>query len=75
MRGNTVSELAVPTTIKISSLELPIKYLPFDLNFNTLKYTFFAFDRKSQLKTVKNQKMEFKIKKNSSDLLYRLEKK
>lgn len=71
----TIEEREIIKSIKISAIEMPFKYLPFDLNFNTMKYTFFAIDKKSQVKTIKNQTMEFIIKKNSSDSLYRLENK
>ena len=71
----TLKEGEILKAIKISAIDMPTKYLPFDLSFNSLSYIFFAYDSQSQIKTIKNQKIEFNIKSIISDTLYKLESK
>ena len=57
-------------SIKIAAIGTPAKYLPFDLNYNNLKYTFFAEDDKSAIEIVADQTLEFDIKKSTVNALY-----
>jgi hypothetical protein len=68
IKNNSQETISLPhgTIIKaitISLISMPLKYLPFDINYNNLKYSVFAKDKKSPIKIVNNQILKFEITK------------
>ena len=66
----TLPRGSIIKSIKLAAVGMPLKYLPFDVNFNTIDYVFFAKDHRSAINIFKNQLLTVKIDKKTDNSVY-----
>ena len=66
----TLPQGSIIKSIKLAAIGMPLKHLPFDVNFNSIDYVFFAIDNKAAIINLKDQILSLKIKENHGEVFY-----